>query len=269
MIYLRQLRQKRALAESGYPYTLPPVQQLSALEFTAPVTLLVGDNGCGKTSVLEIAAAASSAVRIGKPGKDTQSAALLQQAAKFFSPVFSKKPRSCFCFSAESFTHYIDFLVAERAESDRALREVAATYGNRYAGQLAAMPYQRTIAEIDAMYENRLDQRSHGQGFLDFFSARLIPGGLYFIDEPESALSYGNQLALIYLMQDAVRHDAQFIVATHSPILAAYPGALLMELSDGTFLPTKYDDLANVAFLKRFLAAHERMLREDAEAEDE
>ena len=263
MIYLRHLKQRRALPEAGYPYGLTLVQRLETLTFEAPVTLLAGDNGCGKTSVLEILAACAQAVRIGKPNQKTESGQLLQQAAKRFSPVFAQRPRASFIFSAESFTHYIDFLVAERAESDRALREVAATYGDRYAGQLAAQPYQRTIAEIDGMYETRLEQRSHGQGFLDFFSARLRPGGLYFIDEPESALSYGNQLALIYLMQDAVRAGAQFIVSTHSPILTAYPDAALYELTEGEFAPVTYDDLASIAFLKRFLATHEKLLREE------
>ena len=105
-----------------------------------------------------------------------------------------------------------------------------------------------------------LETQSHGQGFLDFFQSRLMPGGLYLMDEPEAALSYVNQLALIYLMQDAVSDGCQFVLATHSPILTACPGAAIYEIDEGRLTPTDYEHLSSVQFLSHFLKAHAHLL---------
>ena len=113
------------------------------------------------------------------------------------------------------------------------------------------------------MYERPLESQSHGQGFLEFFQSRLRPGGLYLMDEPEAALSYVNQLALVYLMQDAVAAGSQFILATHSPILTACPGAALYEMQDGALTPKTYPELKNIQFLKRFINNPESILSED------
>ena len=87
-----------------------------------------------------------------------------------------------------------------------------------------------------------------------------MPGGLYLMDEPEAALSYVNQLALIYLMQDAVSDGCQFVLATHSPILTACPGAAIYEIDEGRLTPSDYEHLSSVQFLSHFLKAHAHVL---------
>ena len=263
MIYLREFRKKNTEGQRGYPFDLDIVRNFETLNFNCPVTILCGDNGCGKTTLIELVAQSISAHRIGQPGGLTPAQQLLREASLCFTPVFALKPRKNFIFTAEGFTKYIDFLVAEKAESRGELAAVKEEYGERYAGKLAAQPYARTIAEIDHMYDNPLEERSHGQGFLDFFRSRIVKGGLYLLDEPEAALSYGNQLALIYIMQDAVKEGCQFILATHSPILTAYPDARLYEIAENRIEQKAYDDIASINFLKRFLFKHESLLGQD------
>ena len=113
---------------------------------------------------------------------------------------------------------------------------------------------------LEHLYGAPLERQSHGQGFLEFFRSRLLPGGLYLMDEPEAALSYVNQLALIYLIQDAVRDGSQFILATHSPILAAIPEAAILEMEEGNLTPRAYEELGLVRFLQHFLRAHAHIL---------
>ena len=122
------------------------------------------------------------------------------------------------------------------------------------------MPHAATLWELNHLYGGSMENRSHGEGFLDFCRARLQPGGLYLLDEPEGALSYVNQMAMLILMQQAVEAGCQFILATHSPVLAACPGAALTELRHGELHPCAYDQLESIAFLRRFLAARDRTL---------
>lgn len=263
MIYLRDFRKKNTEGQRGYPFNLNIIRHFVTITFNNPVTILCGDNGCGKTTLIELVAQSISAHRVGQPGGMTPAQQRLREASLYFTPVFAVKPRKNFIFTAEGFTKYIDFLVAEKEESRAELAVVREEYGDRYAGKLAAQPYARTIAEIDHMYDNPLEERSHGQGFLDFFHSRIVKGGLYLLDEPEAALSYGNQLALIYMMQDAVENGCQFILATHSPILTAYPNARLYEIAESRIESRAYDDIASISFLKRFLFKHESLLGQD------
>ena len=150
-----------------------------------------------------------------------------------------------------------------RRDAEEALREIEGGYGGRsaYAKALASMPFARTIGEMDAQYRAELTERSHGEGFLDFFGQRLVRGGLYLLDEPEAALTYFNQLVLLNMIRDAAAGDCQFILSTHSPVLCACPGAEIYELSPEGPVKTEYDSLTNVRFLRMFLSEREQLLR--------
>ena len=106
------------------------------------------------------------------------------------------------------------------------------------------------------------DARSHGEAFLNFFQQRLVPRGLYLMDEPEAALSPQRQLALLALMFDLVADGAQFIVATHSPLLLAYPGARIYSFDSAPIEPIAWDETDHVRLTRDFLANPERFLRQ-------
>ena len=119
----------------------------------------------------------------------------------------------------------------------------------------------RTLEELSGLYAEDLALQSHGEGFLDFFQSRLKPGGVYLLDEPEGALSFEKQYALALDILEGAAHS-QFILATHSPVLAAMPGAAILEATARGFLPRKYEELENIQFLRLFLECPQRMFRE-------
>jgi predicted ATPase len=112
--------------------------------------------------------------------------------------------------------------------------------------------------ELRAFDGRTLNSRSHGEGFLAFLESRRYERGLYLLDEPEAALSFRSCLTLIALLADAVAAGSQVIMATHSPVLAAFPGAQLWELSTDGISEVEFDSLALIRDWRDFLAAPER-----------
>ncbi len=262
MIYLTRFEKQKTPEFLEYPFTVPLIASFEAVPFAAPVTIFAGDNGSGKTTLIELMAAKLSAVRIGS-GNRGERRARIERAAKYFLAVRARTQRLCFYFTAEDFSREIEARTAMREDAETALRGIEREYEHRSAAAkgLASMPFARTIGEMDGQYRTELTERSHGEGFLDFFGRRLVPGGLYFLDEPEAALTYFNQLVLLNMIRDAAEKGCQFILSTHSPVLCACPGAEIYELTEDGPKRTEYDALSNVQFLKMFLSERERLLR--------
>jgi predicted ATPase len=123
------------------------------------------------------------------------------------------------------------------------------------------MPLQRELHALRGQYGRDLNDFSHGESFLEFFQARIVPGGLYILDEPEVPLSPVRQLGLLSLMKQMVEQDAQFIVATHSPILMAFPGATILSFDESPPRPVAYEELEHVTLTRDFLNNPEQFLR--------
>lgn len=258
MIYLRSLVKKKPLPAEEYPGSLPLVRALERLDFTSPVTLLTGENGSGKSTVVRLLAEVTGAFRVGNVRGDRASA----RAAEHFGAVFSARPAHRFFFGAEDFAGYIADLERAKAEARSALREADELNCSDYARGLYKMPHARTLAEIEGMYAHNLSERSHGEGYLDFFLSRLRPNGFYLLDEPEGALSHVSQLALVAAIKRAEKEGCQFVVCTHSPVVAACPGADIREIEEGEIRKADYEELSSVCFLREFFRARERVMRE-------
>lgn len=263
MIYYSRLHfaAMEGAAPSGYPFHVPAVQALGELCFDAPVTLICGSNGSGKSTLMELLAQKMNAVRIGEGVLPRKNA--LAGAQDYFVLSRRVRPRSCFYFSAEEFIAYIAWVERTKQEARMEIARIDEddTIGDK---SYAKMPWYRTLGDLEALYAGDLARQSHGEGFLDFFRSRLRPGGVYLLDEPEGALSYENQYVLALLIQQAVREDkCQFILATHSPVLTALPGAQIYRLTEDGFERTEYKELPDVQFLKLFLERHAQMLREE------
>ena len=115
---------------------------------------------------------------------------------------------------------------------------------------------------IEARYgESGLDARSHGEQFLDLFSARCRPGGIYILDEPEAPLSPARQLTFLSMMKTMAADGSQFIIATHSPILLALPDAAILSFDRGEIRAASYETLEHVQIMRSFLDDPEAYLR--------
>ncbi len=226
---------------TGYPYGLAVVTALREARrwhLDPAVTFLTGDNGTGKSTLVEAIAVAagfnpeggSTNFRFSTRATESPLGEYLQLARS------TQKPRTGFFLRAESF-----YNVATEIEKldwvDEGLIE--SSYGGR-------SPHAR----------------SHGESFLALAVHRFGPQGLYLLDEPESALSVHGCLALLRRMADLVAAGSQFLIATHSPILLAYPGAAIWQLGGEDVLrEIEYDDAEPVRLHRDFLADPDRFLR--------
>ncbi len=244
---------------------MPVVRALDRLRFSAPVTLFVGENGSGKSTLLEALAISSRAVTAGAAeAPDDPSLTGVRSLADALKLSWTSRTHRGFYLRAEDFFGYAKRVAAMRAELERDLARVDEEYADRpgsLAHDLARTPYLRELAALTERYGEGLDAQSHGESFLRFFAARLVPRGTYFLDEPEAPLSPARQLALLALLREMVDADCQLVVATHSPILLAMPGAEIWSFDETPVRRVRWDELEHVRLTRDFLANPEAFLR--------
>ena len=248
-----------------FPFTVPIIRFLPELNFTTPVTFLVGENGSGKSTFLEAIASAANSISVGSDELDRDSSlANVRKLGKALKLTWSKRTRNGFFLRAEDYFGYAKRLGRIRQELEQELVEIDEEYKDRsaYAQGLARMAHVGQIHALKTRYAGDLDERSHGESFFTFFKARFQPNGLYLLDEPEAPLSPLRQLAFLSLIKEMVeQHSAQFIIATHSPILMGYPDAIILSFDKSPVAPVAYDDLEHVSLTRDFLNNREAFLR--------
>ena len=264
-VLLRLVRLERpAVWPDRFPFSVPIVALLERLEFTAPVTFLVGENGCGKSTLLEAIACAAESITAGRESVSKDETLVpIRDLAAHFRLSWSKRTRRGFFMRAEDFFGYARRMSQLRDEQERRLAEIDGEYEGRSetARSYARMPHARELAEMRRYYGEDLDARSHGESYLAFFQARFVPEGLYLLDEPEAPLSPMRQLSFLVMLKSMVERRAQFIIATHSPIVMAFPGATILSCDDGAIHEIAYEELEHVTLARAFLQDPERYLR--------
>lgn len=229
---MTRVRIDPAQAHEDWPYTLPAVAQIleHGLELDPGITVLIGANGSGKSTIVE-ALAATWARRVTAFRPDW-----MQQAVAAPSGEDSDLDRALrLDYTAGGPTGGL-FLRAERMHA-----QLAGFTGTRGRWQ-------------DRLGRDSLLERSHGEGFLEVLAAMSAEAGLYIMDEPESALSFDSCLMLLTLMSDMRAAGSQIVLATHSPILCALPGTRLLSLDDRGITEVSYDESDLVAAWRAFLA---------------
>ncbi|MEO8084102.1 MAG: AAA family ATPase, partial [Ardenticatenales bacterium] len=252
-LHLRGLSVRALPEDAGYPFDVPAVRTLEALTFDAPVTCFVGENGSGKSTLLEAIACAAGSIAVGSEGVgDDGTLAPARALARHLKLIWNAPTHRGFFLRAEDFFGYAKRMSAIKRELKADLKALDAEYADRsaYALGLAKTPFLKELADLEHRYGEGLDQRSHGESFLALFQSRFVPGGLYLLDEPEAPLSPIRQLALISAIKAMVEQRGQFIIATHSPILLAYPGATILDFDTLPIRPVAYEDLAHVSLTR-------------------
>jgi predicted ATPase len=226
-----ELLRDRVPSFDQYPFNLPAVRHLHTLAFHAKVTFLVGENGSGKSTLLEALAVASDLNAEGGSRsfrfttRETHSN-LYRYIRLSRAPIM---PNDSYFLRAESF-----YNVA--TEIDRL--GVQEYYGGK-----------------------SLHEQSHGEAFFAVFEQRFSGRSLYFLDEPEAALSPQRQLSFLTLLHEYCKDECQFVIATHSPIILAYPDAWIYVLSHDGIEKTAYEDTEHFKVTHSFLTRTKKMLK--------
>jgi predicted ATPase len=251
--------------DQGYPFAVPAVASLRAdsLVLEAPVTFLVGENGSGKSAILEgLACAAGSIAIAGDDPRRDPTLTAARALGERLRLTWRARTQRGFFLRAEDFFGYAKYISTLRAGLERDLTELNAEPGpETYGRALARGVFAKEIGQLQKT-DRTVNESSHGESFLELFQRRFAPRGLYLLDEPEAPLSPVRQLALLALLREMTgAGESQFIIATHSPILMAFPGATIYSLDGGTPHRAAWDDLEHVAMTRDFLNDPHAFLR--------
>lgn len=247
--YISGIRLSTPIDKASYLHNLSAVKQLeqmSEITFLKPVTFFVGENGTGKSTLLEaIAVACGFNAEGGTRNFNFSTAYTHSELHEHLTVIKRNYPKDGFFLRAESF-----YNVASNIDE----LDNTPSYSPRIIGSYGGVS---------------LHKQSHGESFLSLVENRFGGNGLYLLDEPEAALSPSRLMVLIAKINQLVEDNSQFIIATHSPILMTFPNAIVYEFSDKGILPVYYRDTEHYQLTRRFLENPERMLHYLLDEEDE
>lgn len=216
-----------------YPFTIPAVRELARIDFHADVTFFVGENGSGKSTMLE---AIAVALGFGKDG-GTRNVRIAQESD-----------------SVSGLHDYLKLSKSYKRPSDN--------YFLRAESFFNVATYMDQVGYLDGYGGKSLHARSHGEAFMSVLLNKLKGKGLYLMDEPEAALSPNRQLAALSAFHQLVQDDSQLIIATHSPILLAYPNAKILQFDGSGITEVAFEDTEHYAVTRDFLNHYPRRLQQ-------
>jgi predicted ATPase len=214
----------------GWPYTVPAVAQLlrESLDLPPGVTFLVGENGTGKSTVVE---AIAMAFGLSPEGGSTHA-------------------RHTTRSSESSLSHDL-----------RLIRGAGASRWGFFLRAETMHGFYTYLEQNPGTRDPNFHEMSHGESFLEILARRFDSPGLYCLDEPESALSFSSSLALVGVLHDLAEAGSQVLCATHSPVIAALPGATILETGRWGLRPSSWDELDLVRNWRAYLTDPRRYLR--------
>lgn len=239
-----ELRRDRISSFDEFPFNLPAIRHLNRLEFHSRVTFLVGENGSGKSTLLEALAVACGLNAEGGSRNFRFETRTEEHTLERFLKLSKNPilPDDSFFLRAETFYN----VATEIEKLDEGGRDIGRAYS-----------------------EKKLHEQSHGEGFLALFENRFRGRGLYLLDEPEAALSPTRQLSFLVLLKRLCNAGSQLILATHSPIIMAYPDAWLYVLTERGPERMPYEETEHYRVWRAFLSNHKKVLANLFEGEDE
>ncbi|RBL91135.1 AAA family ATPase [Chitinophaga flava] len=233
------LKEDKIPSSRNYPFNIPALRNFSTLKFHPKVTYLSGENGMGKSTLIEAIAVACGFNPEGGSKNFNFSTRGSHSVLHQYLTIARAPgtPKDGFFLRSESF-----FNVATNIEKLDKEAEAGTPIIKSYGGR-------------------SLHEQSHGESFWALFMKRFGGNGLYILDEPEAALSPTRQMAMLSRMHDLVQQDSQFIIATHSPIVMAYPHATIYELTENGIRKTTYTETENYKISHQFLNNYEQLLK--------
>jgi predicted ATPase len=223
----------------AYPFAIPAIRELDTLELDPKVTFLIGENGSGKSTLIEAIAVlagfnAEGGTKNFKFGTRPSESSLY----RYMRPIRgTRRPRDGFFLRAESYFNVATEI--ERLDAEGGGGRIIDSYGGK-----------------------SLHEQSHGESFIALATHRFGGDGLYILDEPEAALSPQRQLTLLAIIRELVEDTgSQFVIATHSPILMAYPEAAILQLGSHGIERVEYRETEHYTITRDFLNSPERFFK--------
>lgn len=220
---------KDSIDKGSYVRNIKSIISTAKLDFTSPITFFTGENGSGKSTMLE-----ALAVSLG------------------FNPEGGTK-------NYNFATHESHSTLYDAVRIARGYRKVEWGYFLRAESFYNVATAETKYGKLAKTPPEDLHKMSHGESFLSVAGKHFKPNGLYLLDEPEAALSPQNQLALAYQIFEATKNGAQFIIASHSPVLLALPGADIMLFDDNGISRIKYEETESYKVTKMVLEDKDRV----------
>lgn len=238
-----------------YPFNIESLLQTDTLDLSNPITIFVGDNGSGKSTLLKSIAYYNDSINVSSEDINSSYYKEVKELSKKMKLTYNYKTRKGFFFSGEEFITYINNIKKMKQELREELARVEIEYKGKsaFAKNQARSAFAGELYALENALHGNLKTKSHGEGFLQFFKARMHQKGIYLLDEPETPLSAINQYQLVVLITDLVKNGSQVIIATHSPIIMALKDAVIYEFKESGINQVNYEDIEHVNFMKHFL----------------
>ena len=234
MIYIKAIKNvSQTENRHSYPLNIPSLLHLNTLEFNNDVTFIIGENGIGKSTLIE-----ALAINAG------------------FNPEGGSRNFNFKTHDSHSNLYEdIKLIRSHRRNADGFFLRAESLYN-------VASEIDNTLdrSQINRNYGGSLHELSHGEGFLSLVKNRLTGNGLYIFDEPESGLSINTQLSLLIAIKELVNKNSQFIITTHSPIILAYPGADIFNFSENGIEQITNEETEHHRLTKYFMNNHQQFI---------
>lgn len=238
--------------EHPFPFNIPAVRFAKDIPLDR-ISIFIGDNGCGKSTLLEAIAYDINLPLIGGYIKDVKDFEAARVLKPYVELEWKRSTKTGFFFRAEDFSAFLDAVEKKRSELQAGLHDL---YGNVEDAVIEKMieSMNHPLLQMRQKYGKDMLGFSHGEAYLEILQTRIGSKGIYLLDEPEAALSPIKQLSLIALILEILKDkNAQFIIATHSPILMGIPGALLYEITEEGMQNVAFNDTEHYRITKAFL----------------
>ncbi len=244
---LKKIKLMRARVEDwrSYPFSVPAISSLDELGLRSRICFFAGENGTGKSTLLEAIAVHYGFGREGGTrnfqNDSTESNHSVDPLVRALRLSFDKRTGAGYFLRAESFFNTVSYMDKLDEEDAPQSPPISAFYGGR-----------------------SLHTRSHGETFFKLLELKFQRNGLFLLDAPAAALSPQRQLAVLVVVRDVLKKykDAQFIISTHSPVLLGYPKAQIVSFDDGQLHEIEYEETAPLQIVRQFVNQRESFLEE-------
>lgn len=244
-----------------FPYNIPAIKHAKHIQFTSPITFLVGENGTGKSTLLETIACRLQLPHMDGSGYRKNSFDAAKTLLPYLELEWNMERSIGFFFRAEDFGDYLNSVHRSGIEIENQMGNLYGDVPQHIIEQMRDSANHQ-LHHVRKDFGQDLNAFSHGEAYLHIMHQKINSRGIYLLDEPEAALSPSKQLSFIYFLNNHLQHyNSQFLIATHSPMLIAYPGATIYEITNESMKPTALENTDHYSVTKSFLNNPNSFLR--------